>query len=173
MPVESFESFQPRIAPGAFVHAGAYLLGDVVVGEQSSIWPAAVLRGDHGAIRIGARSSVQDGCVAHATENHSETLIGDECTVGHRVVLHGCRVGNRCLVGMGSVLLDNAELGEWSFVGAGTLLTPGKKFPPKSFILGAPGRRVRDTSAKEIEWIVFSWKSYQDLAQRYLRQSQK
>ena len=169
MPVESFEKFRPRIAPNAFVHLGAYLLGEVSIGEQSSIWPAAVLRGDHGAIVVGARTSIQDGCVAHATEGHSTTVIGDECTVGHRVVLHGCTVGNRCLVGMGSILLDKVELGEWCFVGAGTLLTPGKKFPPKSFILGSPGRRVRDVSSQEIDWIIHSWKSYQDLAERYLR----
>src|SRR5260370_492174 len=81
-------------------------------------WRAAVLRGDHGPISIGARTSVQDGCVAHTTENRSLTRIGTECTIGHRVVLHGSRVADRCLVGMGSVLLDNVEIGEWSFVGA-------------------------------------------------------
>ncbi len=123
MPIESFGSNSPRVHPLAFVHPGAHLIGDVDVGEEASVWPAAVLRGDHGPISIGARTSVQDGCVAHATENRSQTRIGMECTIGHRVVLHGCRVADHCLVGMGSVLLDNAEIGEWSFVGAASLLT--------------------------------------------------
>ena len=86
--------------------------------------------------------------------------------MGHRVVLHGCRINDRCLVGMGSILLDNVELGEWCFVGAGSLLVPERKFPPKSFILGSPGRRIRDVTAAEMEWIVHSWKSYQELVRR-------
>jgi carbonic anhydrase/acetyltransferase-like protein (isoleucine patch superfamily) len=169
VPIEPFENNNPRVHPSAFVHPGAYLIGDVEVGEEASIWPAAVLRGDHGPISIGARTSIQDGCVAHATENRSHTRIGMECTVGHRVVLHGCRVSDRCLVGMGSVLLDNVELGEWCFVGAASLLTPERKFPPRSFILGSPGRRVREVTSQEVEWIVHSWKSYLDLVHRRRR----
>ncbi len=166
MPIEPFGATTPRVHPLAFVHPGAYLIGEVEVGEDASIWPAAVLRGDHGPISIGARTSVQDGSVAHATQNRSQTIIGMECTVGHRAVLHGCRVADRCLVGMGSVLLDNVELGEWCFVAAGTLLPPERTFPPKSFILGSPGRRVREVTAAEMEWIVHSWKSYQELVRR-------
>jgi len=166
MSIEPFANRTPRVHQLAFVHPGAYLIGDVEVDEDASIWPAAVLRGDHGRISIGPRSSVQDGCVAHATQGRSETRVGMECTVGHRVVLHGCRVGDRCLVGMGSVLLDNVELGEWCFVGAGTLLAPERKFPPKSFILGSPGKRIRDVTAAEMDWIIHSWKSYQELVQQ-------
>lgn len=169
MAIEPFEQFTPRIHPAAFVHPGAHVIGEVEIGDEASVWPAAVLRGDHGAIRIGARTSIQDGSVAHATENVSTTVVGLECTVGHRVVLHGCKVGDRCLVGMGSILLDGVELGDDCFVGAGTLLTPGKKFPPGSFILGSPGTRVREVSAKEREWIAYSWRAYQDLARRHRR----
>lgn len=166
MSIEPFANRTPSVHPLAFVHPGACLIGDVEVGEDASIWPTAVLRGDSGPISVGARTSVQDGCVAHSTEDRSETRIGAECTVGHRVVLHGCRVGDRCLVGMGSVLLDNVELGEWCFVGAATLLPPERKFPPKSFILGSPGKRIRDVTAAEMEWIVRSWQSYQKLVHR-------
>jgi carbonic anhydrase/acetyltransferase-like protein (isoleucine patch superfamily) len=167
VPIERFESLQPKVHPQAFVHAGAHLIGEVEIGEEASVWPAAVLRGDHGAIHVGERTSIQDGCVAHATDGKSTTRIGMECTVGHRVVLHGCRVGDHCLVGMGSVLLDNAELGEWCFLGAGSLVTPERVFPPRSFILGSPAKRVREISAQEMEWITYSWKAYQDLARRY------
>lgn len=145
----------------------ATLIGQVEVGEEATIWPSVVLRGDHGAIRIGARTSIQDGSVAHATDGVSVTDVGEETTVGHRVVLHGCKVGARCLVGMGSVLLDNVELGEGCFLGAGSLVTPGKVFPPRSFILGSPAKRVREVTAKELEWIDYSWKAYVDLCKRY------
>jgi carbonic anhydrase/acetyltransferase-like protein (isoleucine patch superfamily) len=169
MGIESYERYTPRIHPDAYVHPGAWVIGDVEVAEDATVWPAAVLRGDHGAIRIGARTSIQDGSVAHTTENESETHVGEECTVGHGVILHGCRIGPRCLVGMGSILLDHAELGEWCFVGGGSLLTQNKKFPARSFILGSPARRVREVTAQELERIVSSWKSYQDLGRRHRR----
>jgi len=167
MPIEPFEKFRPQISGKAFAHPQATLIGDVVVGEEASIWPGAVLRGDQGPIRIGARTSIQDGCVVHATEGNSETHIGAECTVGHRVILHGCRVGARCLVGMGSILLDNVQVGDDSFIAAGSLLTPGKVFPAGSFILGSPARRVRDISDEERRWVEFSWRTYVELWQRH------
>ena len=143
------------------------MIGDVEIAEEASIWPGAVLRGDHGQIRVGARTSIQDGTVCHATENESTTVVGAECTVGHRVVLHGCQIGDHCLVGMGSLLLDNAKLGEWCFVGAGALLTPGKVFPARSFILGSPARRLREISEQEVEWIRYACQAYRDLTRRY------
>ncbi|MFL5320946.1 MAG: gamma carbonic anhydrase family protein [Myxococcaceae bacterium] len=167
MPIESFEKFTPRVHERAFVHPMATLIGDVEVGEEASIWPSAVLRADHGKIQIGARTSIQDGTVVHVTEGLSTTRIGDHTTVGHRVVLHGCKVGNHCLVGMGSVLLDNAELGDFCLLGAGSLVTQNKIFPPKSFLLGSPAKRVREVTAQELEWIEYSWLAYQDLAHRY------
>ncbi len=167
MPIEAFESKVPRVHPTAFVHPGAWVIGEVEVGEEASIWPGAVLRGDHGLLQIGARTSVQDGSVAHATEGVSVTRIGDECTVGHRVILHGCQVGNHCLVGMGSTLLDGAELGDFCLLGANSLVTQNKKFPPKSFIVGSPARRLREVSASELEWMTYSFKAYTDLARRY------
>lgn len=165
-----YQSFEPKVHPTAYVHPAASLIGEVEIGEEASVWPSCVLRGDNGAITLGARTSFQDGSIAHATLGQSKTSVGIECTVGHRVVLHGCTVGNHCLVGIGSVLLDGVELGDWCFVGAGSLLTPGRKFPPRSFILGSPGKAVREVSAKETEWIVHSWKVYQDLCRTYRAQ---
>ena len=126
MAIEHFGQLSPRIHPSAFVHPGAHLLGDVVLDEDASVWPTAVMRGDCGRLTLGARSNLQDGSVVHATQGVSTTTIGPEVTVGHRVVLHGCTVGASSLVGMGSVLLDQVEVGEWSFVAAGALLTPRK-----------------------------------------------
>jgi carbonic anhydrase/acetyltransferase-like protein (isoleucine patch superfamily) len=164
---DSYQGQSPRIHPDAWVHASAQLLGDVTVEADASVWPTSVLRGDCGAIVLGARSNLQDGSVAHATDGVSKTTVGQECTIGHRVVLHGCTVGDHCLVGMGSILLDNVELGEWSFVAAGSLLTPGKKFEPRSFIMGSPARRVREVTSKDMEWIAHSVKVYLDQMREY------
>lgn len=168
MTIESFEELVPRVHPRAFVHAGAYLLGEVEIAEEASIWPACVLRGDQGSIRIGARTSIQDGSVAHGTDGITHTRIGAECTVGHRVVLHGCAVGDHCVVGMGAILMDEVELGEWCFVAAGSLIPPGKKFPPRSFIVGAPARRLREINEREHGLIEHGWRTYLDLTRRYL-----
>ena len=162
-----YQAFEPKVHPLAYVHPSAQLIGEVEIAEEASVWPTCVLRGDNGAIRIGARTSFQDGSIAHATLGQSKTTIGEECTVGHRVVLHGCTVGSHCLIGIGAIVLDGAELGDWCFLGAGALVTPNRKFPPKSFILGSPAKVVREVSAKELEWIEHSTKVYLDLCRSY------
>jgi carbonic anhydrase/acetyltransferase-like protein (isoleucine patch superfamily) len=169
MAIEPAGSLSPVIHPGAWIHPGAFILGDVHLADGVSVWPTAVLRGDSGRITVGERSNLQDGTIAHATTGESTTTVGVECTIGHRVTLHGCTVGDSCLVGMGSTLLDNVVLGEWCFVAAGTLLPPGKVFEPRSFILGSPGRRVREVSARELEAIAHGWKAYVELTRRYTR----
>jgi carbonic anhydrase/acetyltransferase-like protein (isoleucine patch superfamily) len=162
-----YQTFEPKIHDLAYVHPSATLIGEVEIGPEASVWPAAVLRGDNGAIRLGARSNFQDGAVAHATLGQSQTVIGQECTIGHRAVLHGCSVGDTCLVGIGAIVLDGATLGDWCFVAAGSLIPPGRKFPPKSFIMGSPAKVVRDVTAKDMEWIVHSFKVYQELSRTY------
>lgn len=156
----------PKIHPTAFVHPSAVLIEDVTLAEEVSVWPTAVLRGDMGFIHVGARSNFQDGAVAHATLGTSNTTIGDECTIGHRAVLHGCSIGNHCLVGMGSIVLDNADIGEWSFIAAGSLITPGKKYEPGSFLMGSPARRIRAVKDSEREWIRHSCMVYLELARK-------
>lgn len=163
----SFDGMMPKLHPLAWVHPSAELLGDVELGEHASVWPTSVLRGDNGWVRVGARTNIQDGTVCHATDGVSNTTLGSDVTVGHRVILHGCAVGDWCLIGMGSILLDNVEVGEWSFIGAGALLTPGKKYPPRSYILGSPAKRVREVESKELEAIRSGQRVYVELARRY------
>ena len=167
MSSEAFEGLSPIVHPTAFVHASAQLLGEVELGEDVSVWPTAVLRGDCGAIRLGARTNVQDGSIFHATTGSSRTTVGSECTIGHRVILHGCTLGNRCLIGMGSILLDGVELGDECFVAAGSLLTPGKKYEARSFIVGSPAKRIRGVNEKDLAAIGNAWRSYLKLKSGY------
>ena len=142
MAITSYGTITPTIHPTAYVHPSAQLLGDVTLAEDVSVWPTCVLRGDSGAIRIGARTSFQDGSIAHATMGASKTTIGQECTVGHRVIVHGCTIGDRVLVGMASTLLDDVVIGDECFIAAGSLIPPGRVFEPRSFIMGAPAKLV-------------------------------
>lgn len=169
MAIESYDGVTPKVHPLAFVHSSAQLLGDVELGEEASVWPTAVLRGDNGFIRFGARTNFQDGAIAHATLGSSNTAVGLECTIGHRAILHGCTVGDHCLVGMGSILLDGVELGDGCFVAAGSLLTPNKKYEAGSFIVGAPAKRLRAVKPAELEWISHSCSVYLELTRRYRR----
>jgi carbonic anhydrase/acetyltransferase-like protein (isoleucine patch superfamily) len=166
--VEEYGGSVPRLGTGAWAHSTAVLIGDVVIGPRASVWPVAVLRGDMGPIRIGADSNVQDGTICHDTTDRSETVVGDRVTIGHRAILHGCRIGDDCLIGMGSIVMDNVVIGAGSFVAAGTLLTPGKVFPPGSFVLGSPGRVLRPVNDKEREAIAYSWEHYRGRAASWL-----
>jgi carbonic anhydrase/acetyltransferase-like protein (isoleucine patch superfamily) len=158
--IEPYQGVWPRIDPSAYIHPTAVIIGRVTIGPGSSIWPHAVLRGDDGDIIIGARSSIQDGTVIHTTESLSRTVVGDHVTVGHRVVLHGCAVRDYCIVGMGSVLLDNAELEDHCILGAGSILTQNKRIPAGSMAFGNPAKVVRPLNEKELAWIEYSWKRY-------------
>ena len=158
--IERYEGHEPRIDSTAFVHPDATLIGQVVIGPESSVWPNVTMRGDDGRIVIGAQSSVLDGSTVHLTEQLSETRVGDRVTVGHNVVLHGCVVEDECIVGMGSILLDNAKIGRGSIVGAGTVIPMNKVIPPGVLVLGNPFRIVRDLQDKDRRFIEFSWRSY-------------
>lgn len=165
--LQTFRS-TPQIAANAFVHEAATLIGEVVVGEESSVWPGVVLRGDMGLIQIGKQTSVQDGTVAHVTENWSKTIIGDRVTVGHRVILHGCVVEDECLIGMGSILLDNCVIGKGSLVAAGSVVTVGTVIPPNSLVMGTPAKVIRPIKDKERQMIDAGWQTYVDYAKQYL-----
>jgi len=140
----------PRIAEDAFIAENATLIGDVTIAETANVWYGAVLRGDVGWIRIGARTNVQDLACIHTTGGVSNTDVGADVTIGHGVVLHGAVIGDGCLIGMGSIVLDNANVGEESLVAAGTVITPRTVIPPRSLVRGQPGKVVR--SLEEHEW---------------------
>jgi carbonic anhydrase/acetyltransferase-like protein (isoleucine patch superfamily) len=130
----------PLIPKSAYIAPTAAVVGDVVLGEEASVWYGAVVRGDVGSIRIGARTNIQDGCVLHVTGGGVPLTIGAEVTVGHRAILHGATVEDRCLIGMGSVLLDGCVIGEESLVAAGSVVLEGTRVPPRSFVAGVPAR---------------------------------
>jgi len=158
--VETFLGKTPAIDDGAWVHESAVVMGDVHLAAGVTIWPTAVLRGDMGPIRIGEESNIQDGAVCHDTSGLSETLVGKRVTVGHRAVLHGCVVEDRCLIGMGAIVLDNAVVGEGSIIGAGAVVTAGRIIPPGSLVLGVPGKVIRPVTDADKEQIEEGWQSY-------------
>jgi carbonic anhydrase/acetyltransferase-like protein (isoleucine patch superfamily) len=170
MPLLPYNGVWPRIACDAFVAPTAVVVGDVTVGAGASIWFGAVVRGDVHAIRIGARTNVQDLTVVHVTEGKHATAIGDDVTIGHRVVLHGCTVKDRCLVGIGAIVLDGAVVGEEAMVGAGALVPPGMTVPPRTLVLGAPARVKRELTAEEIAHLPRSAASYAARAKSYLQE---
>jgi carbonic anhydrase/acetyltransferase-like protein (isoleucine patch superfamily) len=145
-----FEGREPKIGRNVYLADNAVVVGDVEIDDEASVWFGCVLRGDVGPIRVGARSNVQDLSCLHATGGVSRVVIGREVTVGHGCILHGCVLGDRVLVGMGSILLDNAEVGDDSVIGAGTLVTARMRVPPRSTVMGRPGKVVRDATEAEM-----------------------
>jgi carbonic anhydrase/acetyltransferase-like protein (isoleucine patch superfamily) len=160
MALRPFRGVTPRVHPSCFVEDSAQVVGDVELGEDSSVWFNAVLRGDVNPIRIGKRTNIQDLTMVHVTSHANATHVGDDCTVGHHVILHGCIVGNRVLVGMGAILMDGVEVGDDCIIGAGALLTPGTKVPPGSLVVGSPGKVKRPITDGEREFLLMSAQHY-------------
>lgn len=150
MPCYRLEGHAPEIDPSALVLDDATLIGRVHLDKAVSVWPGAVLRGDNEPITVGEGSNLQDGCVVHTDPGHPVTL-GRQVTVGHLAMLHGCRIGDGVLIGMNATLLNGAEIGDHCIIGAGTLVTSGKRFPPRSLIVGAPARVVRELTDEEVQ----------------------
>lgn len=159
--IRAYRSISPRIHPSAFIDDSAQVIGDVEIAEQSSLWMNVVVRGDVNWIRIGRRTNLQDATIVHVMRGTHPTTIGDEVTVGHGVILHGCTVNARCLIGMRAVLLNGVEVGPECIIAAGSLLVEGTRVPPGSLVMGSPARVKRALTPEEIA-------SIGDYAERYV-----
>ncbi len=162
----NFKGKSPKISETAFIADSADVIGDVEIGDFSSVWFNAVLRGDRSKIKIGNRTSIQDNVVIHADPENG-VQIGSEVSVGHGAVLHGCRIGNNVLIGMNSTILNGAEIGKNSIVGANALVPEGKKFPENSLIIGVPGKVKREIEKSEIEAIAENAVEYVEFVREY------
>ena len=169
--IRTFQGIKPTIPTSCFIEETGIVIGDIVFGEYCSVWFHAVIRGDVHYIRIGDRTNVQDLCMLHITHDTHPLIIGNEVTIGHGAILHGCTIKDRVLIGMGAIVMDGAVIGEDSVVGAGALVVEGMIVPPKSVILGSPGRVRRAVSAAELVWIKESAENYVKYAGQYLDNS--
>jgi carbonic anhydrase/acetyltransferase-like protein (isoleucine patch superfamily) len=165
---------QPRLAARVYVSPQAHVSGSVSLADDVSIWPMAVLRGDVNRITVGARCNIQDNAVLHVTHEGPDTpaggplLLGDDVTVGHNAILHACSIGDRCLIGMGAIVMDRVELGEEVMIAAGAVVTPGTRVPPRTLWKGNPARLSRDLSEREVAMLAYSAQHYVRLKDLYL-----
>jgi len=169
MILRGYEGKKPRLGKGVFVAENAALIGDVELADDVSIWYGAVLRGDVHYIRVGSRSNIQDNCVVHVEQGTGPAIVGDEVTIGHSAVVHGCTVGRGALVGIGARILSHAVVGEQALVGAGAVVTEGMQVPPRTLVLGVPGKVKRDLTKEELERVDRSWKYYVAYKNEYLK----
>lgn len=170
--IRPFRGVHPQIPASAYVDMSAQVIGDVHIGEQSSVWCNAVLRGDMFYIRVGDRTNIQDNCVVHTRTGSHPTVLEDEVTVGHSVTLHGCYVERGALIGIGSVVLDDARVGAQSLVAAGSLISPGTIIPARSLVMGIPARVKRPLTDEEVIGLDAFWKNYVDYVPKYKSEPQ-
>lgn len=176
MAIRTFDGHTPKLGEGVLVDEQGLVIGDVVLGDDSSVWPSAVVRGDIHRIRIGARTSIQDGTVMHVTHagpynpDGFPTIVGDDVTVGHNVTLHGCTIGDRVLVGMGAVVLDGAVVEAEVVIAAGALVPPGKRLESGYLYVGSPVKQARPLTEEERSFFEYSAASYVRLKNRHLEQ---
>ena len=166
--IEEFDGKRPRVHPTAFIAKTAEIVGDVEIGENSSVWNGAVLRGDLHYIRVGKNTSVQDNCVLHGTLDKYPTIVGDNVSIGHNAIVHGCMVGDNCLIGMGSIVLENVEIGEWCIIGAGAVVPEGARIPSNSIVMGVPAKVVKRVTEEHKKRMSDNWKIYVKLKDKYM-----
>jgi carbonic anhydrase/acetyltransferase-like protein (isoleucine patch superfamily) len=173
-PIRPWRGILPVLGERVYVDPAAAVIGQVTLGDDASVWPMAVIRGDVNVITVGARTSVQDGSVLHVTHDGPYNpggyalAVGDDVTIGHRAVLHGCTVGNRCLVGMGAIVMDNVVVEDEVIIAGGALVTPGTRCESRSLYLGSPARRARALSDAEVEMLAYSAAWYVKVKDQYL-----
>ena len=165
--IVSYQGKFPRLAKDVFVANTATITGDVEIGSGSSVWFSAVIRGDMNYIRIGEKVSVQDNCVLHVDSKLSPLILGNEITVGHRSVLHGCKVGNLCLIGMGSIIMDGTEVGDGCIIAAGSVVIANTKIPPRTLVMGIPAKPKREVNDDDLKMIKEGVEAYYRLADNY------
>jgi len=161
--IKEFQGIKPKIHESVFVAENATIVGDVEIGEDSSVWFGSVLRGDVNFIRVGRRTNIQDGSIIHVSSKTHPTVLEDEVTLGHRVTLHGCYIETGCLIGIGAIILDGVRIGRNSLVAAGSLVTPNTKISPRSLVMGSPARVKRVLTDDEIYNQARFWQNYTDL----------
>ena len=164
--IRSYMEHRPQIEEMAYIDAGATVIGRVKIGEGCSIWPGAVLRGDVNYIEIGQYSNIQDNCTVHVDKN-TPTVIGDYVIVGHNAVIHGATIGDKCLIGMGAIVLDRAIIGEGSIIGAGSVVTSGTNIPPYSLAVGIPAKVISNSGPQQAKELMAHAKGYYELAIGY------
>src|SRR4051794_4387753 len=170
--IRAYKGVSPTIAAGGYIDESAQVIGDVTIGERSSIWMNAVVRGDVNSIHIGANSNIQDCSVLHGMLNKYKVIVGDWVTVGHSVTLHGCTIGDRCLIGMGSVILNNAVVGEGCIIAAGTVIPENTVVEPYSLWAGLPGKFKKKIDDDATQQSILQYaKNYLDYIKQYLRES--
>jgi carbonic anhydrase/acetyltransferase-like protein (isoleucine patch superfamily) len=165
--IHPYRSLAPRVHATAFVADSAQIIGDVELAEDTSVWFCSVVRGDVNVIRIGRGTNIQDGTIMHVNRNGQPTIVGDFVTVGHAARLHGCRIADHCLIGIGAIVLDGAEVGEESLVAAGSLVAPGTRIPPRSFEVGTPASERRAVDGEDLDLIRRSARNYIELKNEY------
>ena len=163
-----FGDLVPVIPKSAFIAPSVDIIGDVTLGEESSLWFGTVARGDMHFIRIGSRTNIQDNCTIHVTTDLYPTIIGDEVTIGHNAIIHGCVINDRCLIGMGAIIMDNVEIGSGALIGGGAVVTPGTRVPPRSLYAGVPAKLRREVTDAEYTEIIERAQHYVNFARRYL-----
>ena len=166
MPAYAIGSKKPRIHQSAVLAPNCTIIGDVVIGPRTSIWPGAVLRGDYGYIRIGSDCSIQDNAVVHCS-GENPAVVGNGVTIAHGAIVHACRIGDECLIGAGAIVFDGASVGKHSILGVGTVLLEGRKVPPRSVAVGSPAKIIRKATDGDVRAIKESFKAYVKMAQLY------
>jgi len=174
MTIRTYQGITPKLGEGVFIDPSAVVIGDVEIGEHSSVWPMTVIRGDVQSIRIGQCTSIQDGSILHVTHRGPHNPdgfalhIGDFVTIGHKVTLHGCSIDDYCLIGMGSIVMDGAHIEKQVILGAGSLVPPGKILESGYLWVGSPVKRIRALTEKELKFLGYSAQGYKNLKEKHL-----